>query len=634
MRNNASSAASFASQDNLSDGERKVLRAVIESPLEFSEELRVSRRSVYGDCIWSWIDNSNLRLALNKDSYLSIKWDHFKSLYNLTSEIIKDLKKYAFLRLNYSKLVFPITNKNGQPKLVISEVRIISAFLLHLRSQISVGKVSLINRLSDIKVQDIRDCFESYSAAKNPALKAVLINFASKALWMHFGLQEPKWNVHDIATLRWEKKDRVSHERLPDKLFSLLSNSAIADVKEFLEALQIEMHDEFPVPKESNLFSQDIRDFRESFENYVQYLNDKKAIFSSAQLPALIRKANASVREAARAAERASLAARIIMMLYTGARGSELVSFRPNSLRRKDETWVIMGTVIKHKNLNSPVGRDEWVAIPIVRDAVQVLEQTGRAFSSEFLFHPCIGHKFLPQGKPVERTGLNQEIKKYINLIDSDKEWEDVSPVPHQFRNSLAFELRKASIGLPFIAYQLKHVYSAIEKTVNDVTLSYGSLSSSAVHKAVIDANLVALKELYHPDSPIAGGGAEQHKRRRAAYFEGMVNRGFSIDEVLLQLALEGGMPLTDVGLGYCQGQMKIVVDGVKADPPCIGSLRCNPVRCQNAVIPEHKLPVWKKSLEENMARLEDPAFAYARPHLQEAIDEIRSVTDLLQIQS
>lgn len=112
-----------------------------------------------------------------------------------------------------------------------------------------------------------------------------------------------------------------------------------------------------------------------------------------------------------------------------------------------------------------------------------------------------------------------------------------------------------------------------------------------------------------------------------------MALRGICVDDVLLQLAKEGTMPLTDVGLGYCQGQTaKIVADGVKVDPPCIGSLRCNPVRCQNGIIPKRKLPAWEKSLSENQARLKNPDFSYAHSYLTEAVEEAQSVINLFQI--
>lgn len=614
--------------------EQTALRAVVESPINFSKKLLVSKQSKYGDSVWDWNDNSNPRLKACSSFDLKIDWERLSSLYNLTSGIIEDFKKYAFFRLHYSTVVFPNTKKNAHPGVVVKDVRYLSKFLSHLRLSLLVGGESLINNLSDIEVQDLRDCFETYSMVKTPGLRAVLRNLASETLGRHLDCGALKWNKEDISTLPWKMRKPVPYERLPEKLFSFLSNKAAADVKQFLKALKIKTQDKSPVSGKSNPFLQSFSNFDCVFEKYVKYRNDLWVDRCSAtQFVSRARREGIKIGQIDHLIERARYAARIIIMLYTGARCSEFTGFKLNCLRRKGEDWVIAGTVIKHRDINAPAERDEWVAIPIVRDAVNVLKQTARVVRSELLFHSHFVLSVVSE-KFMNSTGISKGIRRYIDFVDTGKEWEGVKPYPHQFRNSLVFEMRKASLGLPFITYQLKHAYHAMERSINDTTLGYGSLGSNAVQKAIADAHLAVLSEIYHPDSPVAGGGAEQHKKRREAYFGGMTHRGLTIDEVLLHLALEGGMPLTDVGLGYCQGQgAKIVVDGIKTDPPCIGGLRCNPVRCQNAVIPEHKLPAWKKALVENESRSNDPAFAYARNHLLEAAEEARSVIELFQIQ-
>lgn len=617
------------------NGEQRALRSIVESRINFSETLPVSKKSKYGDSVWSWEDNSNPRLKAYSRSNLVIDWEHFGTLYNLTPSIIDDLKKYAFFRLNYSIVVFPDTMKNDHPYAVVEQVRVFSRFLSHLRLSLSVGEKSLINKLSDIEVQDLRDCLENYPGRQDSRLKPILSNLASETLSRHFDCGVIKWNKQDVASLPWKKRKPVPYERLPEKLFSFLSNNATADVKQFLKALKIKTQDKSPIGGKPNIFLQSFSNFDCVFERYVKYRNDlwEKDRYSATQFVLWARRVDVRIGQIEHLVERARYAARIIIMLYTGARHSEYAGFKLNCLRRKDENWVIAGTVIKHRDINAPSEKDEWVAIPIVRDAVHALKELARVVNSEFLFHNTYILTTVKQDF-LDSDQVSQGVRKYIDFVDAEGEWEGVKPHPQQFRNSLAFEMRKASLGLPFITYQLKHAYNAIERTISDTTLGYGSIGSNAVHKAIADAHLAVLSEIYHPDSPVSGGGAEQHKKRREAYFEGMVHRGMTIDEVLLHLAVEGGMPLTDVGLGYCQGQgAKIMVDGVKTDPPCTGGLRCNPVVCRNAIIPKHKLPAWEKSLAENQARADDPAFAYARPQLLGAADEARSVVEFFQIQ-
>jgi hypothetical protein len=218
----------------------------------------------------------------------------------------------------------------------------------------------------------------------------------------------------------------------------------------------------------------------------------------------------------------------------------------------------------------------------------------------------------------------------YLRLVDTEQKWEHLLPHAHQFRNSIVFEMRKAGLGLPFITYQLKHLYNELEGSTNNTSLAYGGIGSEAVERAVEEANLEALREIYHPDSPVAGGAAEELRRRRAAYFQGMAVQGVQVDDVLRFLAREGGMPLTDVGLGYCQGKKKINVDGVKKDPPCVGGLRCNPLSCENGIIPKHKRPAWRTLAVENRRRAQDPEFAHAKAELEAAAEEAEAVVRYL----
>ena len=106
------------------------------------------------------------------------------------------------------------------------------------------------------------------------------------------------------------------------------------------------------------------------------------------------------------------------------------------------------------------------------------------------------------------------------------------------------------------------------------------------------------------------------------------------IDDVLRQLVREGGAPLTDVGLAYCLGKKKIKeADGTQTDPPCIGSLRCNPFRCKHGIITERKRPLWEKMTAENRRRARDPEFAHAKAELEEAADEGDAVLRFLDEQ-
>lgn len=606
---------------------KEELQTIIEVGLDFKESLPISKKSVFGSEIWDWDDESNPRLKGYCISQIKINWSSLIERHDLTFQMIEDLKKYAFLRLNYSTFVFPKSQKNAHPATIVNEVTAAARFFSHLRKELSVGDQSVINHLSDIEVQDLRFCLATYPVHTS-TLMAVLTNFGSRVFNKNLGSGSLKWNPEDISTLPWREGRRAPYERIPDKLFCLLSKNATADVKQFLEAFGIELHDRTEKEYEANRFLQAFPDFATIFDRFINYANASDHKNGKFYYEKLVRNMDESIdaKELLDLIDRARIAAQIIIMMYTGARKSELVAFKVNCLHQKEDIWVMVGTVVKGQNISAAVEKDEWVAVPIVRDAVRVLEQTAKINNSKLLFQEL--YTLNNSIFSITSTVISNNIKLYIGLIDDKKEWENVNIHAHRFRNSLIFEMRKAGLGLPFITYQLKHAYNSLNYSINNSSIEYGGIKSTAVEKAIDDANLMALREIYHPDSPIAGGGAEIIKERRAAYFQGMVHLGMTIDDILLHLAREGAMPLTDVGLAYCQGKTKIMKDGIKTDPPCIGSLRCNPVSCSNAVVTKHKLPMWKRALSENNKRIQDPAFAYAHHELLGAAEEIKSVID------
>lgn len=130
----------------------------------------------------------------------------------------------------------------------------------------------------------------------------------------------------------------------------------------------------------------------------------------------------------------------------------------------------------------------------------------------------------------------------------------------------------------------------------------YGNIGELAFVRAQHsgDARVEAAQALYDPESPVAGGGAEEFRKRRKAYFEGMAAAGRTKEEVLKELARDS-IPFASVGLGYCGGRREILKkDGTKEVPPCLGSLECQPKYCKQAVITKAHAPHWQRVLDQN----------------------------------
>lgn len=610
----------------------ETLREVVEGRFVFRASLPISDCSRYGDGRWTWYGSSNPRLNRYHESELTIDWEELRNSLGMSSEIVEDLKKYAFLRYTLSKVVFPHTQKNAHPVSITGEVTTLANFLSHIIHCVLEDTLIRIESLSEIEVDDLKEALSTYPKKATDRLRNSLRHLASESLSKHLSCGRLLWNEYDIETIEWNVKEREHYQRLPEEAFRLLSNSATADVKQFLTAIGIEPQDTTEIGRGENLYLSSFPNFGKLFNKYadLRVAVKEKRDGAVSQYTVWAQSMKGVAGRLSRLVERARMAAHVIVTAYTGARISELGSFRRGCLRRRGDLWVLGGTLVKGQDINAPADKDEWVAIPIVRDAVTVLEEVGRPAGATYLFHGSRVHGGTQS--PMSSVHLSRRrLTPYLRLVDREKKWKHLRPHAHQFRNSIVFEMRRAGLGIPFITFQLKHLFNELENKINNTTLLYGGISSEAAQRLIEEANLEYLRAIYHPDSPVAGGGAEEHKRRRAAYFQATVVPGVQVDAVLRQLAREGMMPMTDVGLAYCGGKTKIDVGGVKEDPPCIGSLACNPVRCKNAIITLQKLPLWQRSRAVNRERSQDPAFGYAKPVFVAAAEEADGVCKVFE---
>ncbi|MEI8603964.1 hypothetical protein [Pseudoalteromonas sp. B160] len=99
---------------------------------------------------------------------------------------------------------------------------------------------------------------------------------------------------------------------------------------------------------------------------------------------------------------------------------------------------------------------------------------------------------------------------------------------------------------------------------------------------------------------------------------------GYSKEEIFEAMA-EQGLGVINVGLGYCYGS-----DSKNENLPCIGSLRCNPIRCSNAIVSEANAPYWREVYSTNLANLNNPSFADNKEQIKEVINEAKGVLTLL----
>jgi hypothetical protein len=296
----------------------------------------------------------------------------------------------------------------------------------------------------------------------------------------------------------------------------------------------------------------------------------------------------------------------------------------------------LAGTHVKHEALDAKQGNDLWPAIPIIRDAVACLEQISKITLNPYLLS---GSETVPLGitpQPLSPVGFTWAMTIYLREVDTSSRWADWHLHPHLLRHTLANQLARADVGLIFIAHQMKHLHTALHALPPDVTMMYGNVGELATQRALHSesAYLEAAKELYSPDRPVAGGGAEAFIARRKVYFEGMVADGWTIDELLENLAKQG-LPFASVGIGYCGGRRDTLLkDGTKELPPCIGSLQCNPIVCSQAVITKTHEPAWQKILAQNRSLAADQRMVHAKEPLIAAMKAAEQVLAKLNLES
>ena len=232
----------------------------------------------------------------------------------------------------------------------------------------------------------------------------------------------------------------------------------------------------------------------------------------------------------------------------------------------------------------------------------------------------------------MSANGFSEGLNLYLRKIDSTQRWKDWKINPHQLRHSIAHQLARADVGLLYISHHLKHLHSALNALPSKTTLTYGNIGELAFARAqhAGDARVEAAQALYDPESPVAGGGAEEFRKRRKAYFEGMAAAGRTKEEVLKELARDS-IPFASVGLGYCGGRREMLKkDGTKELPPCLGSLQCQPKHCKQAIITKAHAHHWKRVLVQNTELALDERLVHARDlHLQAAKDAAEVLTDL-----
>ncbi|WP_150912533.1 site-specific integrase [Marinobacter halotolerans] len=320
---------------------------------------------------------------------------------------------------------------------------------------------------------------------------------------------------------------------------------------------------------------------------------------------------------------------------YTGMRPSELIEVRLDTpLQDSFGVPCIVSSVRKHQGSERALFDDKWVCIPAMVDALNAARIVSRTRANPFLFSKAETVAFGQEPSHLSQKGIKHILHEYFKQIVPE-EYESESLYPYVLRHTLAYQLFRADLGLPFISHQLKHFGNLVgafsvasNKGFSEVTLGYGDIGEkissstdkrkSLRHKAEIDA----VKASYDPDAAYAGTNADEHSERMIKIFQGYQAAGYSKEEIFEAMA-EQGMAITNVGTGMCYGGK---AEDFDESLPCIGGLRCNPVRCKNAVVTEAHIPKWREVYTENLKVVDQGEDGPNYEQALEGVNEARMV--------
>lgn len=233
----------------------------------------------------------------------------------------------------------------------------------------------------------------------------------------------------------------------------------------------------------------------------------------------------------------------------------------------------------------------------------------------------------------MSSTGITHQMNIFIRRLLGESTANQIKFNPYMLRHTLAYQLFRAEVGLPLISFQLKHFVDSITKftsigATSSVTLGYGEIGEMLSKDGNRIGNktfrrlaeLDAIKTAHNPNGVYYGGKADDHKQQLIETFQGYMAEGYTEEEIY-EAMVDQGVAIVFVGQGLCYGNRQEVYD---SSLPCIGSLRCNPARCKQAIVTNKHAPKWREVYILNKANLNKPEYSHNREQIMAAMNEAK----------
>ncbi|MBB1436708.1 site-specific integrase [Pseudoalteromonas sp. SG43-6] len=631
--------------------------------------LPVSSISIFDDTEWDFnLENPNASANIT-GSKLKINFSKYK---NIPPYVIIELK-CMLLSVQLTPEVF-INNRKKAKKANITKLAT-NTILGHFKSGFRlldtlfrVLKVKLGNEhiekiyssLTQVQAIDYRETAQVHTNTYNDDLRQFFSYLLNPYTSEHiFGENIPAFDPDQFS---WKKryKKKVSNQVIPNATFDKLIRASSLIVHDFLQTMEEEVLDSYVSRYASQTETQYCnkagitkytfqlyRAFRLLSAGYEDsYIDSKYGIpdelrnsrgkYNLKDMTSYLARChgfNFSLSKVNKHLMLVSSAAKYLIGQYTGMRPSELAVIELHScLTEESGIKLLRSHVFKGKDTSTKgLFDDKWVVIPIIEDAIRAIKILSTITQRSLMFSSLHTKKNNEKEKLQTSVMIRHQIKILIKLVSPD---DDLGFSNSMMRHTLAYQLYRLEAGLPLISFQLKHLVNTVDKflsrgSTSDVTMGYGGIADSLVESQTAQklrkqSEIEVIKATADPDGNYLGGKADEHKERLKIAFRGYMASGYSKEEIFEAMA-EQGLGVINVGLGYCYGS-----DSNNESLPCIGSLRCNPNRCSNAIVSEANAPYWREIYSTNLANLNNPSFADNREQIKEVINEAKGVLTLL----
>lgn len=590
----------------------------------FSPDMPVSKLSRYGEDVWDYRDPDNKRLMLKKRK-LRFYWTirarppeaqkRMKRTTDATPAMLENIKRFAYAFQLAPRLIGARSTKESISPVTWMER---ADGLIYLAAQLQ--ERCQVTSWQEITPADLEVLAELPHTSTLVGKLCSLRMFASPG--MRANLQGgplcfTQADVDNVIQLI-EAPDPEGYDPLPDALFKFLASQAQDVVSAYLTGLGLPRHD-------SSSHAEPPADLKGKYDLYVQGQLAQRKLFGMKDRTQGEDYLNVNRKWARRFAKAFGVgtkdfrkyllhvqsAALVLLYLYTGMRYSEAASLHIGCARKNGRVWELFSTLIKNQPTNAPIDYDRWVAIPLLVDAVTALETLQPFHQSDWLL-ASIDSQTEDSG-PMAGGSINAKLCQFLAAVDTQGVFKDWRLHGHQFRHGLVAQLAAIKTRLPYISMQLKHLTYAEQQLMDDapadITTAYGNLSQNLLasltgQAALNEARYRMALDLYGEGKRFAGGGADKHIAKTEAFFQGAGLVGDERKEFIRKRALRD-IPILVTGFGICSNNLADV-ERLKNNPPqCYGDLQCNPMDCENAIVPENRVGAVKARLAKALREAE-----------------------------